>query len=289
MVTCSSTKPVALSMRIRSPSALASATISPRGVEKVWLAIPSIVEVFAMPMRIRRDALGYDISPMSTTTHTAEPADSSTPAEPHKHFIRQIIDADIASGKWGPQGDRTVVKTRFPPEPNGYLHIGHAKAICLSFSLAKEYGGTCNLRFDDTNPAKEEQEYVDSISEDIRWLGFEWGGGGGGSSAEPLFASDYFPKMHAHAVSLIKKGLAYVDDQTAEQIREGRGTLKEPGTASPFRDRPVEESLDLFTRMTAGEFPDGSRVLRAKIDMASPNINLRDPVMYRILGSSCRR
>jgi len=185
-------------------------------------------------------------------------------------FIRRQIEEDIRTGKWGGR-----VATRFPPEPNGYLHIGHAKAICLNFGVAEEYGGTCNLRYDDTNPAKEEEEYVKGIEADVKWLGFK--------PSNELWASDYFDTMYEYAVELIKKGLAYVDDQTAEQIRKTRGTLTSPGTESPFRNRPVEESLDLFDRMRKGEFPDGSRVLRAKIDMGSPNLNLRDPVMYRIL------
>src|SRR5687768_1339249 len=185
-------------------------------------------------------------------------------------FIRRQIEEDNRTGKWGGR-----VATRFPPEPNGYLHIGHAKAICLNFGVAEEYGGTCNLRYDDTNPSKEEERYVRGIQEDVEWLGFKW--------SNKLWASDYFPTMYEYAVELIKKGLAYVDDQTAEQIRKTRGTLTEPGKNSPFRDRPVAENLDLFDRMRKGEFPDGSRVLRAKIDMSSPNFNLRDPVMYRIL------
>ncbi|GAA4458388.1 glutamine--tRNA ligase/YqeY domain fusion protein [Novipirellula rosea] len=192
-----------------------------------------------------------------------------------KHFIQQAIEADLAAGRF------SGVFTRFPPEPNGYLHIGHAKSICLNFGLAKEYGGTCNLRFDDTNPTKEETEYVESIQEDIRWLGFEW---------DSLhYASDYFDQLYQWAEKLIGEGHAYVCDLTAEQTREYRGTLTEPGKNSPFRDRTVEENLDLFRRMRAGEFPDGSRVLRAKIDMASPNINLRDPVMYRILRATHHR
>jgi glutaminyl-tRNA synthetase len=185
-------------------------------------------------------------------------------------FIRRAIEEDLRTGKWGGR-----VATRFPPEPNGYLHIGHAKAICLNFGVAEEYGGTCNLRYDDTNPSKEEERYVRGIQEDIEWLGFKW--------SNKLWASDYFPTMYEYAVELIKKGLAYVDDQTAEEIRKTRGTLTEPGKESPYRNRPVEENLDLFDRMRKGEFPDGSRVLRAKIDMKSPNFNMRDPVMYRIL------
>jgi glutaminyl-tRNA synthetase len=189
-------------------------------------------------------------------------------------FIRDIVAADVAAGKWGGQ-----VVTRFPPEPNGYLHIGHAKAFGIDFGIAADFNGRCHLRFDDTNPVKEDREYIDAIQEDIRWMGWDWG--------EHLYnASDYFEQMADYAVELIRKGLAYVDDQTPEEIRAGRGTLTAPGTESPFRDRPVEESLDLFQRMRAGEFPDGSRVLRAKIDMASANINLRDPVMYRILHAT---
>jgi len=184
-------------------------------------------------------------------------------------FIRTIISEDIAAGK---NGGRVV--TRFPPEPNGYLHIGHAKSICLNFGVAQEFGGTCNLRFDDTNPTKEDIEYVESIEEDVRWLGFEWGG--------LHFASDYFEQLFDYAVALIEKGLAYVDSQTGDEIRRARGTLTEPGVESPCRSRSVEENLDLFRRMRAGEFADGAHVLRAKIDMASPNINLRDPVLYRI-------
>ena len=185
------------------------------------------------------------------------------------NFIRRVIDDDLASGK------HTVVKTRFPPEPNGYLHIGHAKSICLNFGLALDYGGTCNLRFDDTNPVKEDTEYVDSIMGDVRWLGFDW-------EDRLYYASDYFDQLYQFAVHLVKTGKAYVDDLTAEEIRAHRGTLTEPGKESPHRDRSVEENLDLFERMRAGEFPDGSRVLRAKIDMASPNMNLRDPTLYRI-------
>ncbi len=188
-------------------------------------------------------------------------------------FVRRIVEEDRRTGKWNGR-----VVTRFPPEPNGYLHIGHAKSICLNFGIAVEYGGTCNLRYDDTNPAKEEDEYVRSIDEDVRWLGFTWAG--------KYFASDYFDTMYAYAVELIGKGKAYVEDLTADQIRQYRGTLTAPGKPSPFRDRPIEENLDLFERMRRGEFPDGSRVLRAKIDMASKNLNLRDPVMYRILHES---
>ncbi|WP_022660375.1 glutamine--tRNA ligase/YqeY domain fusion protein [Paucidesulfovibrio longus] len=187
-----------------------------------------------------------------------------------KDFVRTIIDAHIAENKY----DQGRVQTRFPPEPNGYLHIGHAKSICLNFGLAREYDGKCFLRFDDTNPSKEEQEYVDSIQEDVRWLGFDWD--------EKRFASDYFDRIYAFAEQLIQMGKAYVDDLSAEEIREYRGTLTEPGKPSPFRERSAEENLDLFRRMRAGEFPDGSRVLRAKIDMAAPNMVMRDPTLYRI-------
>ncbi len=189
-------------------------------------------------------------------------------------FVRQIVADDLKTGKW----DGRVV-TRFPPEPNGYLHIGHAKSICLNFGIAAEFGGTCNLRFDDTNPVKEEQEYIDSIIEDVRWLGWDWEG-------RLYYASDYFQQMCDWAVQLIQKGAAYVDDSTADEIRQQRGTLTEPGKNSPYRNRSVEESLDLFERMKQGEFPDGSRVLRAKIDMSHPNLNMRDPVMYRILHAT---
>ncbi len=185
------------------------------------------------------------------------------------HFIRSIIDEDLA------QGRHRAIHTRFPPEPNGYLHIGHAKSICLNFGLAYVYDGLCNLRFDDTNPEKENQEYVDSIKEDVHWLGFDWDG-------EPRYASDYFDQLFEYAVGLIKDGKAYVDDLSAEEIREYRGTLTEPGKNSPYRERSIEENLDLFMRMKAGEFPDGSKTLRLKIDMTAGNINLRDPVIYRI-------
>ena len=186
------------------------------------------------------------------------------------NFIYNIIDDDLKSGKH-PEG----IHTRFPPEPNGYLHIGHAKSICLNFGTAEKYAGLCNLRFDDTNPTKEDTEYVDSIQEDIKWLGFSWGN-------RRYYASDYFEKLYEYACALIKQGLAYVDDLTAEEIRAYRGTLTEPGRESPCRNRSVAENLALFERMKAGEFPDGSRVLRAKVDMASPNITMRDPVIYRI-------
>ena len=187
----------------------------------------------------------------------------------HLDFLRTIVDEDLKSGKYA------SVATRFPPEPNGYLHVGHAKSICLNFGIAKQFGGTCNLRFDDTNPSKEEQEYVDSIQADVNWLGFSW-------DDRMYFASDYFEKLYEFAEMLIARGLAYVDDQTAEQIREARGTLTEPGIDSPYRNRSVDENLDLLRRMRAGDFPDGARVLRAKIDMASPNIVMRDPTLYRI-------
>lgn len=191
-------------------------------------------------------------------------------SEAGRDFIRDIVQADLDANK-----HRQIV-TRFPPEPNGYLHIGHAKSIALNFGIAQEFGGRCHLRFDDTNPAKEEQEYIDAIKRDVHWLGYDWG--------DNLFhASDYFERLYGWAEDLIRAGLAYVDDQSQEEIRLARGTLTEPGKNSPFRDRGVEENLDLFRRMKAGEFPNGARVLRAKIDMASGNINLRDPVLYRIL------
>ncbi|MBO5438472.1 MAG: glutamine--tRNA ligase, partial [Thermoguttaceae bacterium] len=192
-----------------------------------------------------------------------------------KDFIRKIVEEDLASGK------HTEIQTRFPPEPNGYLHIGHAKSICLNFGIAQEYGGKCNLRFDDTNPSKEEDEYVESIQEDIQWLGFQWD--------KKFFASDYFDQLYDWAVQLIRDGKAYVCDLTGEEISQTRGDLTKPGTESPYRNRSVEENLDLFTRMKNGEFPDGSKTLRAKIDMASPNLNMRDPVMYRILRATHHR
>ncbi|MFP4037797.1 MAG: glutamine--tRNA ligase/YqeY domain fusion protein, partial [Desulfobacteraceae bacterium] len=196
---------------------------------------------------------------------------------PRQNFIRSIINEDVRMGKNGGR-----VHTRFPPEPNGYLHIGHAKSICLNFGLAEEYGGLCNLRFDDTNPVKEEAEYVESIKEDVRWLGFDWGD-------RLYYASDYFDRLHEYALQLIRQGKAYVDSLTPEQIREYRGTLTEPGRNSPYRDRPVEENLDLFDRMGRGEFREGEHVLRAKIDMAAPNLNMRDPVIYRIMHASHHR
>ena len=192
-------------------------------------------------------------------------------------FIREIINEDLRTSKYGGR-----VHTRFPPEPNGYLHIGHAKSICLNFGIAAQYGGLCNLRFDDTNPSKEEVEYVESIKEDVGWLGFDW-------EDREFYASDYFEQLYDFAVQLIKKGKAYVDDLSADEIRETRGTLTEPGKESPYRNRSIEENLELFERMRAGEFPDGSRVLRAKIDMSSGNLNMRDPVMYRILHATHHR
>ncbi|MBI5473177.1 MAG: glutamine--tRNA ligase/YqeY domain fusion protein [Ignavibacteriae bacterium] len=195
---------------------------------------------------------------------------------PRTNFIREIVDEHLQTNRYGGK-----VVTRFPPEPNGYLHIGHAKSICLNFGIARDYNGKCNLRFDDTNPTKEEQEYVDSILEDVRWLGFQWDG--------LYYASDYFEQLYEFALRLIKKGKAFVCDLTADQIREYRGTPTEPGTESPYRNRSVDENLDLFTRMRAGEFLDGARTLRAKIDMTSPNFNMRDPVMYRILRATHHR
>jgi glutaminyl-tRNA synthetase len=211
---------------------------------------------------------------MFTSTMSEDPR-STAPALP-VDFIRTIVDEDLASGK-----HHGRVATRFPPEPNGYLHIGHAKSICLNFGVAAERGGTCNLRFDDTNPTTEDVEYVDAIKEDVTWLGFKWNG--------LFYASDYFEELFGFAVDLIRRDLAYVDSLNAEQIREYRGTLTEPGRNSPFRDRPVEESLGLFARMRAGEFEDGAHVLRAKIDMASPNLNMRDPTLYRIRHASHHR
>jgi glutaminyl-tRNA synthetase len=205
------------------------------------------------------------------SAYDPKPADEPKPS----NFIRDIIHHDLETKKYN------FVQTRFPPEPNGYLHIGHAKAICLDFGLADEFGGKTNLRFDDTNPEKEDTEYVDSIQEDVKWLGFHWD--------KLCYASDYFDQLYEWAVQLIKAGKAYVDDLTAEQIRKHRGTLTQPGKNSPYRDRPVEENLDLFERMRQGEFPDGVRVLRAKIDMSSPNLNMRDPVMYRILHAEHHR
>jgi glutaminyl-tRNA synthetase len=202
-----------------------------------------------------------------TTTDAARPSD----------FIRDAVGEDLRTNRFGGE-----VHTRFPPEPNGYLHIGHAKAICIDFGIAEDFGGLCNLRFDDTNPAKEEVEYVESIKEDIRWLGYDWGD-------RLFYASDYFERLYEYAVLLIRRGKAYVCDLSADEVREYRGTLTEPGQDSPYRNRSVEENLGLFERMRAGEFPDGARTLRAKIDMASPNMNLRDPVMYRILNAEHHR
>ncbi len=201
---------------------------------------------------------------------------TADPAVESSNFIREAIEEDLRSGRF------KHVHTRFPPEPNGYLHIGHAKAICIDFGMAQAFGGKTNLRFDDTNPVKEDVEYVDAIKEDIRWLGFDWG-------TREFYASDYFEQLYQFAEQLILKGKAYIDDLSADEIREYRGTLTEPGRESPYRNRTIEENLDLFRRMRAGEFPDGARVLRAKIDMASGNINLRDPVMYRILHSTHHR
>src|SRR6476619_7861162 len=195
---------------------------------------------------------------------------STNETAPSLNFIQTIVEEHRQTNKYNGR-----VHTRFPPEPNGYLHIGHAKSICLNFGLAREFGGKFNLRFDDTNPTKEEQEYVDSIIDDVRWLGGNW-------EDRLYYASDYFQKLYDWAVQLIKEGKAYVCDLSAEEMRAHRGTLSEPGKNSPYRDRSVAENLDLFERMEKGEFPDGARTLRAKIDMASPNINLRDPVMYRI-------
>jgi glutaminyl-tRNA synthetase len=202
---------------------------------------------------------------------------NSQQAGPPADFIRSAIQEDIRNGRFGGR-----VHTRFPPEPNGYLHIGHAKSICLNFGIAQEFGGKCNLRFDDTNPSKEEQEYVDSIMADVRWLGFDW-------EDRLYYASDYFEQLYQWAIKLIQKGKAYVDDLTADEIRAYRGTLTEPGRESPYRNRSIAENLDLFLRMAKGEFPEGSRVLRARIDMASGNLNMRDPVLYRILFQSHHR
>lgn len=204
-------------------------------------------------------------------------ADPKNATEPNKHFIQTIIEEDLDSGRF-----EAPIQTRFPPEPNGYLHIGHAKAFSLDFGLAEQYQGTCNLRFDDTNPTREDQEYVDAIQEDIRWLGFDW-------DDRLYFASDYFEQLYEWAVQLIKDGKAFVCDLSGEQMTDTRGTLTEPGKNSPYRDRSVEENLDLFERMKKGEFADGERVLRAKIDMAHPNLNMRDPVMYRIMHATHHR
>ena len=211
------------------------------------------------------------MNPSNTTVTGPEPA--ATPS----NFIRDIVVEDLKSNRYNGR-----VQTRFPPEPNGYLHIGHAKSICLNFGLAAEFGGKCNMRFDDTNPCKEETEYVESIMEDVRWLGFDW-------EDRLFYASDYFGQLYQWGIQLIKAGKAYVCDLSAEEVRKYRGTLTEPGTESPWRNRSVEESLALFARMKKGEFPDGSRTLRAKIDMASANLNMRDPVMYRILHAAHHR
>jgi glutaminyl-tRNA synthetase len=210
------------------------------------------------------------------STEAGDKAVAASPSPAPSNFVRDIILEDLKTNKYGGR-----VQTRFPPEPNGYLHIGHAKAICLDFGLADEFHGHTNLRFDDTNPEKEDTEYVESIKEDVKWLGFQWDG--------LFYASDYFDQLYEWAIKLIKDGKAYVDDLSADEIRQHRGTLTEPGKDSPYRNRPVEENLNLFERMRAGEFPDGSRVLRAKIDMASPNFNMRDPVMYRILHAEHHR
>ena len=213
---------------------------------------------------------------MKSRSAEAAPGETAAPEPRPSNFLRDIIAEDVRANKHGGR-----VQTRFPPEPNGYLHIGHAKAICLDFGLADEFGGHTNLRFDDTNPEKEDVEYVESIKNDVNWLGFQWDG--------LYYASDYFGQLYQWAIKLIKDGKAYVDDSTADEIRKNRGTLTEPGKDSPYRNRSVEENLNLFERMRAGEFPDGSRVLRAKIDMASPNLNMRDPVMYRILHAKHHR
>jgi glutaminyl-tRNA synthetase len=212
-----------------------------------------------------------------TNSNPESPDAHATDARTPSNFLRDIIAEDVRTKKYGD----AVIQTRFPPEPNGYLHIGHAKAICIDFGLADEFGGKTNLRFDDTNPEKEEQEYVDSIMKDVHWLGFDW--------ERLCYASDYFSQLYEWALQLVKKGKAYVDDLTADEIRQYRGTLTEPGKDSPYRNRTIEENLDLFIRMKKGEFADGSRVLRAKIDMASPNLNMRDPVMYRILHATHQR
>jgi glutaminyl-tRNA synthetase len=216
-------------------------------------------------------------SPKPIEAAAKEAGANSSPEPRPSNFIRDTVIEDVKTKKYGD----AVIQTRFPPEPNGYLHIGHAKSICLNFGLADEFGGKTNLRFDDTNPEKEEQEYVDSILKDVRWVGFEWDG--------LYYASDYFDQLYEWAVKLINEGKAYVDDLSADEIRQYRGTLTEPGKESPHRNRDVTENLDLFERMRKGEFPDGSRVLRAKIDMASPNLNLRDPIMYRILRAEHHR
>ena len=211
-------------------------------------------------------------------TKTQKTAAPAAPAST-SNFIRSIIEHDLAAGKHAARGDWAKIRTRFPPEPNGYLHYGHAKSICLNFGLARDFGGVCHLRFDDTNPTKEEQEYVDSIIDAVHWLGFSWDANG---ASHQFFASNYFDKLYAFAEHLVSRGLAYVDSQSAEEMRASRGTLTQGGRNSPFRDRSVEENLQLLREMKAGKHPDGSHILRAKIDMDSPNINLRDPAMYRI-------
>ncbi|MBU0734719.1 MAG: glutamine--tRNA ligase, partial [Proteobacteria bacterium] len=202
---------------------------------------------------------------------------NNTDSHSTQDFIRSIITEDLKANK-----NNRRIHTRFPPEPNGYLHIGHAKSICLNFGIAAEFGGLCNLRFDDTNPIKEEEEFVESIKEDVRWLGFDW-------EDRLYYASDYFDRLYEYALQLIRDGKAYVCDLSADEIREYRGTLTEPGKDSPYRTRSVEENLDLFERMRAGEFKDGACVLRAKIDMTSPNLNMRDPVLYRVLHAHHHR
>jgi glutaminyl-tRNA synthetase len=234
---------------------------------------------FSRPIRNALQVSRLESAPVpykmnATMDHSDNPGSPAAAAP--VDFIRAIVDEDLASGK-----HHGRVATRFPPEPNGYLHIGHAKSICLNFGVAAEHGGTCNLRFDDTNPTKEDVEYVDAIKEDVAWLGFQWD--------QLLFASDYFERLYGFAVELIRREQAYVDSLPWEEIRRHRGTLTEPGRNSPYRDRPIEESLDLFTRMRAGEFPDGAHVLRAKIDMASPNLNMRDPTLYRIRHATHHR
>ena len=208
---------------------------------------------------------------MTTTNQNVETSEKKS-----LNFVQEIVEADLKAGKNGGK-----LQTRFPPEPNGYLHIGHAKAICMDFGIAEQYGGTCNLRFDDTNPEKEDNEYVEAIKEDIQWLGFQWN--------NIYHASDYFQQLWDFAVELIKQGKAYIDEQTSEQSAAQKGSPTTPGENSPYRDRPIEESLDLFERMKNGEFPDGAKTLRAKIDMASPNLNMRDPVIYRILRAHHHR
>jgi glutaminyl-tRNA synthetase len=257
-------------------------------VAAVFSSVVDFPGSFTAPACRRLDRLGYDkpfdlygpawptkpyvkdpmSKPTADTAPNAAAAKGTGPVVP-TNFLRPILQADLDSGK------HSRIVTRFPPEPNGYLHIGHAKSICVNFGLAKELGGVCHLRFDDTNPAKEDQEYIDAIQSDVKWLGFDWAG-------DVRYASQYFDQLHAWAVQLITQGDAYVDDLTPEQAREYRGNLTEPGRDSPFRERSVAENLDLFARMKAGEFKDGERVLRARIDMASPNMNLRDPILYRI-------